>query len=147
MIRDTHREQEITFDTATEEWTCGALALADKSLAALKRAIDRASKERRRVNVAVLYLDYYKIRSVTIVLLREGDRKAEIKVVGEKLQQQVPLSDLYPLSERIKLEAFVAAKKAESAATIKASRLQERLCPITADAVRAQVVRDAGNQS
>ncbi len=104
-----------------------------------------------RVNVEALYLSEgyygnnykYEIWDCSIVLLREGDRKADVKVQGKRSQQQVGIDELFPLDQRKKLEAFIAAKKRAVAAEAEASDLQEGLEPYTGEAVREAVARRA----
>lgn len=146
-----HKGFDISFDVATEEWKCGALALSNKSLTALKKLIDREGKKRRQVNVEVLYLheayshrDYaYKIQRATVVLLRDGDRKADIKVKGERGNVQVDIGELYALEERAKLEAYIAAKKREQKASDESSAASDALTALTAEAIREAAVRVA----
>lgn len=148
MIGDKHKGHEIVFDTATEEWKCGSLALSDKSLAKLKRSIDQATKERRKVSVEAYYMqerwrdDEVTLKKVTIVLLREGDRKADIKI-GARERELVELRELYPLDQKEKLDTYMAAKKRESVARVQAEELMDSLVPMTAEAVREAVVRQA----
>lgn len=143
---NSHRDHEIIFDESTEEWKCGSLALADKSLAKLRSAIDRATKERRRVAVPALYLyerwndEVPKISEVTVVLLREGDRKADIKEKGKRGQEQIEVRSLYALDQRANLDAYIEAKKLAVAANRKANELEEGLEPLTAQAIREAVV-------
>jgi hypothetical protein len=151
MITDKHRGHDIEFNISTEEWKCGDLALSNKSLAKLKAAIDVAAKERRRVRVPAYFLDeryrggryVHQIKKVTIVLLREGDRKADIKIDGDRGQQQVGLEELFPLDQKPNLEAFVAAKKREAMAEEEATKLHEDMNRMTAEAVREAVVKQA----
>lgn len=148
-----HRDFDIEFDVATEEWRCGAMALANKSLSALKTMIDREGKKRRQVDIEVLYLHenyvhnasnyVYTIKRAVITLLLENSRQARIKINGARLTEQVDLGDLYPLDDRKKLEAFIDAKEVAAKAEQAASELQEALSPLTADAVREAVVRKA----
>lgn len=152
-LRVEHRGHEIQFDTATELWKCGSLALADASLHKLQLAIDRESKRRRTVKVDVLYLKEhwrngtYEIKKATIVLLREGDRKADIKVAGERGQVQVGLGCLYPLDQKAKLDAYIAAKVKEQKATEHSSECEEKIEAITATAVREAVARAADDNA
>lgn len=147
IAKVTHKTYEIVFDITSEEWKCGQLALSDKSLAKLKTAIDRAGKKRRQVNVAAIHLqDYFhndrtEIKNCTIVLLRDGDRKADVKYPRESGQSQVDICELYPPAARPKLETYVAAKKAAQKAEDDARKLQEKLEPLDAAAIRELVVR------
>ncbi len=153
IARVTHKTYEIVFDAATEEWKCGQLAMADKSLAKLKTAIDRAGKARRRVNVEALHLfdDYHssktKLKRCTIVLIRDGDRKADVKYPRERGQSQVAIDELYAPSEQSKLDAYIAAKEAVQKAEAIAERLQEGLTALDAAAIREIVVRQEEEKS
>lgn len=152
MAKTDHKGHEIAFDEASEEWTCGSLALSDPSLKRLKASIDKASKQRRRVNVEAYQLtDYWrqgvKLKKCTIVLLREGDRKADIKIERESGQSQADLCELYALDQKPALDAYIQARKAAVAAEEKAARLHENLEQLTAKAVREAVVRQAEQET
>jgi hypothetical protein len=146
-LKLVHRKQEITFDPATEQWKCGALALADKSLSKLKAAIDKESKNRRRVHIEALYMEeVYKssryvfvLKKCAITLLLENDRKANIKIEGKREPQQVELCELFTLDQRSNLEAFIAAKARAEKADAEASEIRDILQPLTASAVREAV--------
>jgi hypothetical protein len=148
-----YKTYDLAFNEGTEEWTCGDLALANKSLAGLKKAIDGESKKRRRVDIDVLYLHegyrrgrwYPEIKPAKIVLLREGDRKADIKMVGASSQEQVEFNSLYPLSARKKLERFIAAEKKVTEAEQARDALKEETEPLalTATCVREMVAKRA----
>lgn len=154
-MKTKHRDFDIEFDVGSEEWKCGALGLSDKSLAKLKTAVDRAAKKRRQVDVAVLYLEEayrsrdwtYKIKTATVVLIREGDRKADIKIDGERGNKQVDIGSLYALDQRKKLEAFITAKRKASEADDAASAAKDELSELSAAAIREAVVRDAEDAS
>ncbi len=149
-----HRNYDIEFDVGAEEWKCGALALADKSLAKLKTAIDREGKKRRSVNVKVYHMDegysrrlggryVYTVREATITLILENDRKACIKTAGQRGTEQVEIQNLYSLDQKKALDAFIAAKERESRAQQEASDLQDRLEAMTAAAIREAAARKA----
>lgn len=151
-MKTKHRDFDVEFDVATEEWKCGALALSNKSLSALKIAIDREGKKRRQVDVEVLYLHegyihnggyVYKIKSAVVTLLLENGRRARIKIEGERSTEPVDLHDLYPLGDRKKLEAFIVAKDRAAKAEQAAAELQEALKPLTESDIREAVIRKA----
>lgn len=147
-MRETYRGHEIAFDTETEEWKCGSLALSDLSLKALKRTIDKASKERRRVSVPAIYFEtsWHEIpvvKDCTIILLREGDRKADIKIDRKAGTTQVEIGNLYPLSARDEIAAVVEAETQMFAASKKSERLKDKLRPLSAKAIREIVARQA----
>jgi len=148
-MKTTHKKHEIRFNADTEEWCCDALALSDKSLAKLKGMIDREGKKRRGVNIRALYLEHgyrqfgryaYRLHEATIVLLREDDRKATIRIDGKRDKEQVELRDLFPVEQRKEIDAFIAASDA-------AEEAQEKLVAWTAEAVREFVARKAEDEA
>lgn len=152
-IAHKYKEFEIDFDQATEIWSCGVLALENKSLNALKKAIDKESKGRRTVNVPALYLyeehnwggpNKLHIKPVTITLIRERD-KAQVKLAN-KQSEQIDMSCLYAPSQRAALEAYVAAEKASADAQDRASKLQDKLVWLTAEAIREIVAQQADRE-
>lgn len=123
-LRITHREHAIEFDEATEIWSCGDLGLADKSLAKLKKLVDRDSKKMRRMRVpALLVYAHWKeeatIRAVTITLLREGGRSAQVEWTdsdGDERKERVDVHDLYGPDLREEIVAYQEKRRAADAA-------------------------------
>lgn len=149
----SHKGKTIIFDEATEQWKCEEFMLADPSLHKLKAAIDAESLKRRRVAVPVLWLheqwrrsgpNLLKLKEATVVLLRDGDRKADIKVGSEK--HHIDMNDLYPVEQRAELLKLVTLKANEAAAVNAVAEQEERISSISAQEVREMAVRLADQE-
>lgn len=148
-VKQTHKGHEIYFNETSEEWVCDAFGLANKSLKTIRSAIDRADKKQRSMAVPALYLprSYWEppeLSECMIVLLRtDGRSNAHIKIKGRDDTDRVELEELYPLSERKKLEAYMAVQKQVFEANKKAEALQEKLVPFTPEKLREAIVQQA----
>lgn len=152
-LRITHREHAIEFDETTETWSCGDLGLADESLAKLKKLVDRDSKKMRRMRVpALLVYAHWKeeatIKAVTITLLREGGRSAQVEWrdgEDDERKERVDVHNLYDPNLRGAIVAYQAKRKtaddAEEIADAAWAEIQKSV--MTAERIREIVVQQA----
>ena len=151
MITQRYKNHDVIFDDETEEWRCDDFALINKSLKALKGAIDRADKMERTMAVPALYIEesYHndrpaKLMDCTIVLMRiDRNPKANIKIAGKKGVEQVDLRELYPVSERKKVVAYVDVQNRRAALEKQMDDLKDDLTYITPEILRELVVKQA----
>ena len=151
MITQRYRDHDVVFDDETEEWRCDDFALVNKSLKALKGTIDRADKKNREMAVPALYVEesYYndkpaKLLDCTIVLMRiDRNPKANIKIAGKKGIEQVGLQELYPVSERKKVAAYVDVQNRRAILDKQMGELKDDLTRITPELLRELVVKQA----
>jgi hypothetical protein len=148
-IKQVHKDHEIRFSEDSEEWVCDDFGLSNKSLKAIRSAIDRADKKNRTMAVSALYLseshwEEAKLLECTIVLLRsDGRANAHIKIKGESDTERVELRELYPPASRKKLEEYVKIRRQEAELNKKAEAAQEDLEPFTAASLREAIVQQA----
>jgi hypothetical protein len=148
-IKQLHKGHEIRFSEDSEEWICDAFGFSNKSLKALRAAINRADKKNRTMAVPALYLseshwEEPKLHDCTIVLLRsDGRANAHIKIKGEHDTERVELRELYPPVARKKLEEYVKIKCQETELGRKAESIKEDLECFTAKSLREAIVTQA----
>lgn len=151
MITQRYKNHDVIFDDETEDWRCDDLALSNKSLKAIKSAIDKADKKDRQMAVPALYVEesYHndhpaKLFDCTIVLMRIDRRpKANIKIAGKKGIEQVDLEELYPVSERKKVAAYVDVQNRRAVLEEQMENMKEDLVRITPELLRELVVKQA----
>jgi hypothetical protein len=147
-----HKDYDLRYDEASEQWTCAQLGLENSSLKALRAAIDRIDKKARTMAVPALYLkeDYWndKVQIVDcfITLIRADRRQPaaniKFKKSGKETEEAV-LQNLYPPSAREKIEAYVAAKRREAAAKAEAEKILKETESFTPANLREAIVQQA----
>lgn len=149
VIELDYNGRELAFREDRDEWSCPALKLTSKSLAALKRKIDRLDSEARRVSVSAVRIDSYRQgQRVDVVLIAKPKDWDRAGYSGEAYNRRVPAVWVIDRSgnrdERIKvrLDSLAPADVNTFAALKEATRLQQESKRLDeqADAIIAGII-------